>query len=54
MLIKKINFLNERTPYIRKGTAQAVLRKSNPKMEKYSLCGVGCKSCSCSCVGGKD
>ena len=51
---KKVNFLGAREPYARKGTAQAVLGKVNPKIEKYSLCGPGCKSCNCSCTGGKD
>lgn len=52
-MTKKVNFLDERKPYIRNGTAQAVLKKDCPTAEKYSLCGPGCKSCTCSCTGGK-
>jgi hypothetical protein len=52
--VPEVNFLNKRLPYTRKGTAQAVLGQVNPKIEIYSLCGDGCKSCTCSCTGGDD
>ena len=51
---KKVNFLGERIRYVRKGTVNAVLGKSNPHSEKYSLCGSGCKSCTCSYGGDSD
>lgn len=51
---KRVNFLGERKPYVRKHTVQTVLSKTTPTVELYSLCGPGCKSCSCSCTGGGD
>ena len=54
MVHKKINFLGERKPYAKKGTAQAVLGVVSPKAEMYSLSGPGCKSCTCSCKSGDD
>jgi len=51
---KKINFLDERKSYVRKGTVQSVLGLNPSKIEIYSLCGDGCKSCNCSCTGGDD